>query len=131
MEAGDAWKVARELQEKLNKEMRDKAELEARVSEMEATDNEEVKAAKDQRLVDLEGEVVVAMRKIAELEGKLRLANQVGYQTALLLRGGHRPRCVDVDVACTLRVTCAFSAPGCDTLRRGPHHDQGRKQPLF
>ena len=62
MEAGDAWKVARELQEKLNKEMRDKAELEARVSEMEATDNEEVKAAKDQRLVDLEGEVVVAMR---------------------------------------------------------------------
>ena len=72
MEAGDAWKVARELQEKLNQALKDKAELEARVSEMEATDNEEMKAAKDQRLVDLEEELRQAYVKVTELEGKIR-----------------------------------------------------------
>ena len=52
-------------------------QAEARLAEIETSEADELRLAKDQRLVDLEAEVAMANAKVVELEAKLRAVTQV------------------------------------------------------
>ena len=66
-----------DLKQRLRQALSAKAELEVRVQELETTEDEELRAAKDQRLLDLEEEALVANKRTLWLEKRLKLGNEV------------------------------------------------------
>ena len=72
------------------------------IAEIETSEADELRLAKDQRLVDLEAEVAMANRKVVELEMKLKGGNQVRGFT---IWGLKRRICTSDSYLCSLPCT--------------------------